>query len=52
MPDVMHGSSDMQKDEGKININTASEAELQQLPSIVTTLAKNIVEYPGKKRTF
>lgn len=52
MPDVMHGSSDMQKDEGKININTASEAELQQLPRIGPTLAKNIVEYREKNGPF
>ena len=45
IPEAMYSPSNVQKDESKININTASEAELQQLPRIGPALAKSNVEY-------
>lgn len=52
IPEAMYSPSNVQKDESKININTASEAELQQLPRIGPALAKSIVEYREKYGPF
>jgi len=38
--------------EGKININTASETELQKLPKVGPAMAKRIVEYRASVKSF
>lgn len=37
---------------GKINLNRASEAELQKLPFVGTKKAKNIISYRSRKGYF
>jgi comEA protein len=38
--------------EGKININTASEADLQKLPKVGPAMAKRIVDYRASVKSF
>lgn len=38
--------------EGKININTASEKDLQKLPKVGPAMAKKIVEYRNSVKSF
>lgn len=38
--------------QGKIDINTANQAQLQLLPGIGETIAKNIIEYREKNGPF
>jgi comEA protein len=38
--------------EGKININTASEKDLQQLPKVGPAMAKRIVDYRASVKSF
>lgn len=37
---------------GKININTAGEKELQQLPKVGPAMAKRIIEYRNNVKSF
>jgi competence protein ComEA len=37
---------------GKININTAGEKELQQLPKVGPAMAKRIIEYRNSVKSF
>ena len=48
----MYSFSSTPKEQKKININTASESELQQLPRIGPVLARSIIEYREEKGYF
>ena len=52
---IIENDKDIKNKESKenmININTANQGELERLPGIGTTIAKNIIEYRNKNGNF
>jgi comEA protein len=45
LPSQVEPPSTLQEETGKINLNQASEAELERLPGVGPTLSRRIVEY-------